>query len=396
MEKKLSLADVLCLLSLFSILTFVSPIATAEAKTLKVGLITSVTGMMAPAFKPMFDAAKPAEEMINKMGGITVKGEKYNIEVLVEDDQSSPPGAIAAANKLLQQGVKYLIPPMFMPSNMAIASITEEAKVLRMKALGSGPEEVNPDNPYSFFTCSSLYMIAPVYEFLQKNYPNAKRIAIIRHEDPGMKVPHEFNAKEIKKRGLELVFEETFKLGTEDYYPVLTKAFQKKPDVISLVISIVPWTAGIVNQARELGFKGPIICGAPFGDVNLVNGIINDEYAYDIFSSAPDVMSDKMTPMVKEHKTLVAKVSKNPYTLDSILPLDALYILKQCIEAAQSIDTEVVKNTIETKMNKIDTVWGPGEWGGEEIFGVKHVVRAPIPFSRIMDSKVEFQFIPYK
>ena len=383
--------------SLFIILTMIlysSVIvkeAVAETKTLKIGIITSITGPMAPAFKPVFDAAKPAEALINEMGGITVKGQKYNVKLIVEDDQSSPPGAIAAANKLLQDGVKFMIPPMFMPSNLAIAPITEEAKILRMKTLGSGPEEVNAQTRYSFYTCSSLYNVAPIYDFLKKAYPDAKRIAIIMPDDPGMKTPQEFNVKAIEKRGLELVFMEPYKIGTEDYYPILTKALEKKPDAISLVISIVPWTAGIINQSRELGFKGPIFCAAPFGDVNLVNGIINKDYAYDLFTGATDVLSDKMPPMVKDLRKMVEQTNP-PFVMDSVFALEGLYILKQSIEVAQSLDTDKVVDTIE-HMKEIDTIWGKGVWGGQEIFGINHVVKVPVPFSRIMNGKVEFEFL---
>ena len=394
MKKLLSYLTISFLLSFLTFFSFTGPFveeAAADTKTLKIGIITSITGPMAPAFKPIFDAAKPGETLINQMGGIRVKGQKYNVELVVEDDQSSPPGAIAAANKLMQAGVKFMIPPMFMPSNLAIAPITEEAKILRMKTLGSGPEEVNAQTRFSFYTCSSLYHVDPIYDYLKKAYPNAKRIAIIMPDDPGMKTPQDFNVKAIEARGLELVFMEPYKIGTADYYPILTKAFQKKPDAISLVISIVPWAAGIINQSRELGFKGPIFCPAPFGDVNLVNGIINKDYAYDIFTGATDVLSDKMPAMVKDLRKRVEQTNP-PFVMDSVFPLEGLYILKQSIEAAQSLDTDKVVDTIE-HMKEIDTIWGKAVWGGQEIFGINHVARIPVPFSKIMNGKVEFEFI---
>jgi ABC-type branched-subunit amino acid transport system substrate-binding protein len=102
-----SLFVIVCLLSvsLFFLSSSLMQEARAEVKTLTVGLITSVTGPMAPAFKPMYDAVKPTEDLINQRGGITVAGQKYNIKIVAEDDQSSPPGAIAAANRLIQQGI---------------------------------------------------------------------------------------------------------------------------------------------------------------------------------------------------------------------------------------------------------------------------------------------------
>ena len=71
----------LLILALFSSSNFFVNEAAAQTKMLKIGLITSVTGPMAPAFKPMYDAVKPTEDLINQRGGITVDGQKYNIRL---------------------------------------------------------------------------------------------------------------------------------------------------------------------------------------------------------------------------------------------------------------------------------------------------------------------------
>ena len=394
MKKTGSLSMVLCLLwafSLFMIAGSLMIVPSASAETLKIGLITSITGPMAPAFKPQYDAAKPTEELMNQRGGVTVKGKRYDIKIIVEDDQSSPPGAVAAANKLIQDGVKFLIAPMFMVSDLAIAPITEEAKVFRMKPFGLGPEEVNPDIHYGFYSCSSLYNIEPSFDYLTKTYPKAKRIAIIMPDDPGAKTARDMNEKEIKKRGLELVFVEAFKIGTEDYYPILTKALEKKPDAIDLVVSIVPWSVGMINQSRELGFNGPVFSPGLFGDINLVNGMINKKYANDLFDGGPNVLSDKMLPIVKDLRKLVDK-TKTPFLLDSILNIDSLYPMLQCIEKAQSLNVEEVAAAIND-MEGIDTIWGKGVWGGKEIFGVNHVIKRPNTISRIVNGKVECDFV---
>jgi branched-chain amino acid transport system substrate-binding protein len=361
--------------------------ATAQPQTLKVGLITSVTGPMAPAFKPMFDAVKPTEDLINQRGGVTVKGQKYSIKIIAEDDQSSPPGAIAAVNKLIQQGVKFLIPPMFMVTDLALIPTAEEAKVFRIKAFGLGPEEVNPKLRYGFYACSSLYNIEPCHDYLKKTYPQAKRIAIIMPDDPGANTALSLNEKEIEKRGLQLVFSEKFKIPTEDFYPILTKALEQKPDAINIVVSIVPWSASIINQSRELGFTGPVYAPGLFGDINLVNGMLNKKYANDLFHGGPDVLSDKMLPMVKDLRKLVEKMNQ-PYIMDSMLGLDALYPMLQCIEKAQSLDPDKVVAAIG-KMKTIDTIWGKGRWGGQEIFSVNHVIIRPVTLSRIVNGRVE-------
>ena len=390
MKKMASVSVVSCLLLLLVLFLLLSSFVTessAQAKTLKIGLITSVTGPMAPAFKPMYDAVKPTEDLMNQRGGVTVAGQKYNIQIIAEDDQSSPPGAIAAANRLVQQGIKFMIPPMFMVTDLALIPTAEEAKILRMKAFGLGPEEVNPKIRYGFYADSSLYCIEPCFDYLVKTYPKTKRIANIMPDDPGANTALELNEKATKKRGLQIVFTEKFKIGSEDFYPILTKALEQKPDAINIVVSIVPWSAGIINQSRELGFTGPIFAPGLFGDINLVNGIVNKKYANDLFHGGPDVLSEKMLPVVKDLRKLVEKANQ-PYIMDSMLGLDALYPMLQCIERAQSLDPDKVVAAIEN-MKTIDTIWGKGRWGGKEIFGVDHVIIRPVTLSRIANGKVE-------
>jgi branched-chain amino acid transport system substrate-binding protein len=383
----LMVSCLLFLLALFSLSGSFTKEATAQVKTLKIGLITSVTGQMAPAFKPLYDAVKPTEDLMNQRGGVIVKGQKYNIKIVAEDDQSSPPGAIAAANRLIQQGIKFMIPPMFMVTDLALIPTAEEAKILRIKPFGMGPEEVNPKIRYGFFADSSLNNIEPCFDYLVKTYPKTKRIAIIMPDDPGATTALDLNVKAIQKHGLQLVFTEKFKIGSEDFYPILTKALEQKPDAINGVVSIVPWAAGLINQSRELGFTGPIYAPCIFGDINLINGIVNKKYAYDIFHGGPDVLSDKMLPVMKDLRKLVEKANQ-PFIMDSMLGLDSLYPMLQCIEKAQSLDPDKVVATIE-KMKDIDTIWGKGKWGGKEIFGVDHVIIRPVTLSRIVNGKVE-------
>jgi branched-chain amino acid transport system substrate-binding protein len=394
MKRRGSVLIVSCLLLVVTLLILSSSFtkeAAAQTKTFKFGLISSMTGPMAPPFKSLIDAAKPAGDLMNKRGGITVQGQKYLIEVIPEDDQSSPPGAIAAVNRLIQAGIKFVYAPQFIPCNMAIAPVAEEAKVLRIKGLGVGKEEVGPNLRYSFYASAQLYNVPINYDFLMKNYPKAKRIAMISPDDPGAMTIRELTEKEIQKRGLEIVFKEAFKIGSEDFYPILTKALEKKPDAIDMVISIAPWSAGVINQSRELGFTGPVFATI-HADTNILRSMLNPKYAYDVFHAAPDVLSPKMLPIMKEYRVLIEQQTKTPFNLDHGLVIEALYPLLQGIEKAQSFNTDEVVATLE-KMTNIDTPYGRGRMGGQDLFGINHVIRRPFTLSRIMKDKVEFEFI---
>ncbi len=389
MKKPLSVLVSLCVLLTLALFPLTGSLA-AEPNVLKLGLITSATGGMAPAFKSLLDAAKPAEDLFNQRGGVTIKGQKYQIKIVTEDDQSSPPGGIAAINRLVQGGVMFTYAPQFAVTNMAISSIAEEAKILRIKGMGIGKEEVGPNLHYSFYASADSYNLPVCYNYLVKNYPKAKKIAIISPDDPGGKTIREGAKKEIQKRGLDLVFEEAFKIGSEDFYPILTRALDKKPDAIDMVISIAPWSAALINQARELGFKGPVFATI-LADTNILKSMLNPKYAYDVFHCGADVLSPKMKPIVKDYRALVERQLKTPLNMDHVLLIEAFYPLLQGIEKAQALDTDKVVTALEG-MKSIDTIYGRGRMGGEDLFGVNHVVRGPIGLSRIMNGKVEFQF----
>jgi branched-chain amino acid transport system substrate-binding protein len=393
--KKLSSVTAVCfvlsMLVLFPLANSFAKEAAAEAKTLKIGLITSITGPIAPALKALADAAKPAQDLMNQRGGITIKGQKYLIEIIAEDDQSSPPGGVAAANKLMQAGVKFIIAPQFPPTNMALAPITEEAKVVRMKGMGIGKEELAPWMRYTFYGTATILNIPTCYDYLVKKYPKVKRIAFVTPDDPGIGSNREATEREAKKRGLEIVFQEAFKIGSEDFYPILTKALEKKPDAIDMIVAIPLWSSGIINQSRELGFTGPIFT-AMLGDIHILNSLLNPKYAHDVFHAGADVLSPQMKPIVKDYRALVEKQLKTTLNMDHALLIEGLYPLLQGIEKAQSFDTDKVAQTLEN-MKHIDTIYGPGRMGGEDVFGTNHVVYRPPMISRIVNGKVEFEFV---
>ncbi len=388
---------VLVMIALFSFSPLFTGEATAQTKTLRIGLISSVTGPMAPAFKSEVVAAKPAADLINQRGGVTVKGEKYRVEIVTADDQSSPPGAIAAATRLIQDGIKFVISPMFTPGDVAMARTTEDAKVLRVCPNRTDPKPFGPPNKYSFCAEATLYYIGPAYDKLKTLYPQVKRVAILKVDDVGVHVANEVLEKELKKRGYEVVFNESYKIGTEDFYPLLTKVMAAKPDLIECIFTILPWAKGIITQSRELGFTGPITAvSAGFGDTNLLQGMIDPKYAYDICHCIPDVHSPKMLPIMKDFRKLIEAETKEKLDFDHGLAFQALSVIVQGIQMAQSFDTDKVAKALESAKS-LSLPYGTGRFGGKELIEINRLfIRDQVPFSRIMKGKVEFEFLPAK
>jgi branched-chain amino acid transport system substrate-binding protein len=368
-----------------------APAAPAAAKVLKIGLITSISGPLAPGFKSAYDAAKPTQDLLNQLGGLTLNGEKYNIEIVTADDKSSPPDAVAAANKLMQDGIKFIIMPIFPPNDMAILPETEKAKVLTVNCASNDPAQF-VSNQYYFDCFMPIYSIPVHQDFLLKNYPQVKKMAFLCPDDPGTNVSFGVCIKEAEKRGLTNVFAEKFPVETQDFYPIITKALAQKPQGIDLTGGSPQWGISIINQARELGFTGPICSDLIMGCPNLLVAGVKPQYATDIFEAAWDVRSENMLPIIKQLRPMVEKAGFD-YIYDCTHPLMGSTVIMEGIKYAGSMDVDKVKAAFET-MPSINTPFGTGTWQGQDLGGLKHMLKFDkVGMSQIMNGKITFNFV---
>lgn len=362
-----------------------------EAKTLKIGAVFALTGPAAPGIKEALEGVQGAADWVNKKGGIKIKGQPYLIEVIPEDNKSAPEGIVAAANKLVHQDkVKFIVGPIVPGLSIAMTSITEKAKVLRIKVNGTGnPAEMAPNMKYTFSTFMEIQYIGLVYDYFVKSYPGVKKIAITGPDDPGSQTFLALSKKAAEARGLTVVFAETYPFGTQDFYPILTKAVAKKPDAFEMGVGVAPWYAGIIKQARELGFKGPMFAPSATGNIYLIPQLAGKAFCNDIFFLDADVKSPKMPALVKEARKWVMDKYGVEVTFGHTAGWEALWCLVQAIETAQSLDPTTVAKTLE-KMKSIETLYGKGTMSGMKDFGINHVVLKPRPLTKLEQGEVKF------
>src|SRR3989304_1205579 len=99
--KRLSL-----ILSLAMILSIVlAACQPAAPSTIKIGVNVELTGGIPVVGESSKNGAELAVKEINDAGGLEVAGQKYKIELLVEDNEDKAESAAAAAQKLATAGV---------------------------------------------------------------------------------------------------------------------------------------------------------------------------------------------------------------------------------------------------------------------------------------------------
>lgn len=389
MKRLLILLGSICLVLVLAALPFMAACAkpAPEAKTLKIGALMSLTGFASASEALIWDGVQLYEDWINEEGGITVDGQPYTIEFVVEDGQSSADGAVAAATKLVyDHEVKFIVGTVMPFMVIAAGTVTEPAKVLRVAYYNCGtPDEYGPNTPYTF-VCNdtTLDYMTPNMQYMREAYPNLKTISVLTPDDgaPAFFEPV-FNQKAAAE-GLESLGFVLWPLDTTDFTTFVVNALAPNPDALFLINGWPIHMGAMLKAAREMGFTGPVFaCHEDPYDIREVAGVeaSTEFYVHNVMMDAPE-----MTDMIKEIASRgEAKYGKASPT--HVWGWNAAYCLVQAIEEAQSLDPAVVKNSWE-QMTSIDTAYGPGKIGGLNTYGINHTVSYPMPLTALQDGEV--------
>jgi branched-chain amino acid transport system substrate-binding protein len=358
-----------------------------EAKELKIGAIWTLSGPGSEAEINMRDGELLAQKWINTKGGVTIKGEKYLIKVIVEDSKGSSGGAAAAANKLVfREKVKFITGCLITPHYFAGLTVTEPNKVLLVT-----PQAVatTPDHPYLFSSADCIgHSYKVLYPYLRKTYPGVKTVALMYEDNPGSKGVTEIAAKAAAMNGIKVVTRDGRPTGTMDVYPSVTRVLRFKPDAIDVGLNRIGNAAATIKAVRELGFKGPMLaCNDMAPDI--IRDIVGKKSATDFFLPTVYRKNVELPAITKEIIKLWGDTYKTAIWNDAFQGWDSLWTLMQAIEKTQSLDPTEVMKTWE-KMEAIETKYGTGKMGGLKTFGLNHVVIPPCPISYLENGEIKF------
>ena len=383
-----SIVVVLCLCVLFA------GSARAEeqkAKKLKIGVIACLTGFFAVDSVPDTNQALIAADMINKKGGITVKGQKYDIELVVEDAKSSFDGITAAANDLVyDKKVKFIIGPAG-PFSGPSAPITNSNKVIDILLYATHkPGELDKTTPYTFLgydgTIASFYT---GIDYIKKHFPKIKSVVVVNADDGSIPYLKPAFQKALGDAGIRMKGFVGFSNETQDFNPIASKIqAYKNADAVLLANTIPPAAGAIIKGLRDLGDNKPIFQPIISSLVDVAHIAGNDAVKNVVINGITP--GDPSNPALMNEIATLTLAKYGPNTDLFLQSANSLWVLKQVIEAAQTLDPDAVKAQWE-KMDKVDTFFGPGRMCGDKTNGVKgHAVCHAMPFQMMKDGKVVF------
>ena len=352
-------------IAVFASLTFTG-YAKDPTKTINLGLDAALSGPMAGYGIPMKNGCELVTEIINGRGGLNIGGEKYQIVMIAEDNQNTPEGAAAVANRLVDKGVHLAFACMVTHTSLAAQQVFERAKVPTLNT--ASDDRVIAGKKYTF----RAYMASTIYIPGEFNYLSKQRgvrtLAQMGGNTESSWFMADTNKKYADRIGMKVVYSEYFEPGTTDFYPFLTKMVAAKPDALfGLDCGHSEW-ALIMKQSRELGYTGLFVVGVPpevptlleVASKDDIEGLIGVGYA----TSGPSAPAAA--------KEFVQKYTEKYGRFDqvSLVVTGPLFSVFQAIEDCGSIDPDKVAKELEAGKEYITPDLGePGAWGGKEAFG---------------------------
>jgi branched-chain amino acid transport system substrate-binding protein len=315
---------------------------------IKLAVAAPMTGGSA-AFGAQFkNGAEQAVEDINASGGIL--GQK--IRLSIGDDRADPKEGVSVANKLVGDGVKFVVGHFNSGVTIPSSDVFAENGVLIITPGATNPKITERGLWNMFRICGRDDQQGGAAGAILAKRFNDKRIAMVHDKTTYGQGLAEETRKAINAKGVKEVFFEGVNVGDKDYSALVSKIKDVHPDLIY-------WgglhdTGGlIVRQLRDQGVKATFM-GA--------DGIADDEFAAiagpgaegTLMTFSPDPRLNPANKRIIEVFRTKRRFEPQAYTLYSYA---AVQVIKQAIEEAKSFDPRKVADAMHSG-KVFDTVLG--------------------------------------
>jgi ABC-type branched-subunit amino acid transport system substrate-binding protein len=361
----------------------------AQPLELKIGVMSCLTGWFAQHDLLEWQELQMVAQYINDNGGVTIKGQQYNLKLVVEDYQSTDAGCTTAANKLISEGMEFVIGPnAYFPAD--VGKIFADAKVLDVIAYNTlTPGQLGTDTPYTFQGYDgSLEATDAAASYMVKNYPNVKSVVICMPDDGSIPWVQPAATTLLGGMGIKVLGLVSLDNSATDFSPYATKLASYNADAVFYINGNLDGFGNIMKNLRALGNTNLIAAANNNGVADTIT-VAGKDAGINFFTESNST-GDQGTPSVtlQIEQNLTAKYGGNREFI--FMESNGLYELSQVLNKAQSLDPTVVKTTWES-MTTVQTLFGTGNMGGLKTYGINHVCAHPMPISSSdINGKVTF------
>ncbi|GEO36376.1 ethanolamine utilization protein EutJ [Skermanella aerolata] len=305
------------------------------AETLKIGVVAPVTGPAAESGRFQVNGAKLAAEEVNKAGGVLGK----QLELVIEDDQTTNPGAVLAFSKLA--GDSDI--PAFIGSIRSTQVHAMAPDVIKtgkpMMIGGTDPKLTHMGNPWLFrFRPNDTYSARVIAEY-GVNVLKRKKWAIVHSTDAFGTAGKNALADQLKALGAETVITQGYTNNSQDFTPVALAVKAAGAEILSSYVTFETDQGILAKQMRQLGVDLPWIGSTTISTTSalrLAGPALNGTWGVTDFA-------EKSSPASEAFSQKYMAAYNTKADVFSAWPYDAVTVLAKAINDAGSTDPEKIR-----------------------------------------------------
>ena len=240
------------------------------ADSIKIAMVIPATGPLTQYGDMVKEGVATAVEQINAAGGINGK----KIETTVVDDACEPKQGPVAANRVVNDKIRYVIGPVCSGAAIAAAPIYNNEGVVVITPSATSPALTEGKNFHFIFrTIGRDDQQGPAAAKFIINKAKPKKVAVLHDKQSYGQGIAASVRDELKKANVEVALFEGINAGDSDYSAVITKLKSAGADFVYYG-GYHPEMGLLLRQAAEQGLKvrmmGPEGVGNP--EVNAIAG----------------------------------------------------------------------------------------------------------------------------
>jgi len=244
----------------------------AASNVIKIGVNAPLTGDIPKVGEGSKYAAEMWLEMIKADGGIDIGGTKYEVELVIEDNESKAESAVAANTKMITQDeVLIIIGPQASKQAVPAGQVANDNKTPMISPWSTNPN-TTLNRPWVFRACFLDDFQGPaVANFVTNEFGYTKAAVLYDIASDYPKGLAEFFKSDWE--GLHgagsVVAYESFTTKDTDFSAQLTKIRESGAEFL-FTPQYYNEVALIAQQAHQLGFNSPIVGSDSWGSAELI------------------------------------------------------------------------------------------------------------------------------
>lgn len=325
-----------------------TPQMTEVSEDISIGVVLPLTGRLSDSFGiPTSQAYELALSEIS-----TAQPNGVKIKLIIEDDQSTVEGAVAAFNKLIHQdGVSVILGSTTSSQTAETFPIAQENQVVAISPT-SAARGLSALGDYVFRVALTTDILIPRGIEVTHAKLGYRRAATMYDKTDLFSTDGDASVQEVlTAKGIEVLTTETFQGGDTDFSEQLTRIQALDPDVI-FVSSSSPEKPGILTQGSELGISAPFIVRTLTAEnVQAAGAAAEGAITFVGWGTAVDTPGNQA--FVENYSTKFG-VKPNNYAARSYT---TLHIFAEALAKAQSTDPTAIRDAL-ANVKDFDIIFG--------------------------------------